>query len=76
MTPLIVGMREDVVGFALAGVGGMICSTSDDVERALTAVGPDQVVVLSAVAAALASERIAEWEKSGRGPLFVVLPMR
>lgn len=76
MTPLVIGAREDVIGFALAGVTGTICSTVDEVEHALESVSPDQIVILSACSALLVSGRIAEWEKSGRGPMFVVLPPR
>jgi vacuolar-type H+-ATPase subunit F/Vma7 len=76
MTPLVLGTRADVVGFALAGVAGTICTTVDDVERAFTDFTGEEIVILSATAALLAADHIAEAEKSGRGPLFVVLPSR
>jgi vacuolar-type H+-ATPase subunit F/Vma7 len=76
MIPFVVGTREDVVGFALAAVGGVICSTVDEVEHAFGNLREDQIVILSAAAAAPVADRITEWEKSGRGPLFVVLPAR
>lgn len=74
MTPLVIGTREDVAGFALAGVGGTICATANDVERAFDKLPADAIVILSPTAAILAAARIADWEKSGSGPLFVILP--
>jgi len=74
MIPLVLGTREDVVGFALAGAGGAICRTAEEVERALGALRGDEIVILSAAAALLAADRIAELEKNARGPLFVILP--
>jgi len=76
MTPLVIGTRDDVVGFGLAGVGGTICRTADEVERALGDLRGDEIVILSATTALLAGERIAELEKSVGGPLFVILPAR
>lgn len=76
MTPLVLGTREDLTGFALAGVGGMICTTVNDVEHALSGTGDESIVILSSAAAVLAAGAIAEWEKRGTGPLFVVLPAR
>jgi len=76
MNPLLLGTREDVVGFALAGVAGAICNTADDVERAFSALKGDEIVILSPAAALLASDRIAEMQKSARGPMFVILPAR
>lgn len=76
MTPIVFGTREDVVGFAMAGVAGTICSTVDDVERAFEALRGDEIVILSATAAVLAADRIAEMEKSVAGPMFVILPAR
>ncbi|HLJ73422.1 MAG TPA: V-type ATP synthase subunit F [Thermoanaerobaculia bacterium] len=73
MTPVVIGTRDDVVGFALAGVDGTVCSTAGEADRALSQLAPDQIVILSH---GVASDRIAEWEKSGRGPMFVVLPPR
>lgn len=71
MTPLVIGSREDVAGFALAGVAGRVCATRKDVERAIE---HDALLIFSHEAASMIGDTIAEWERGGRGPLFVVLP--
>ena len=73
MTPFVIGTREDVVGFALAGVDGVICAGPEEADRALSQLKSNQIAIVSA---GIAQERIAEWEKTGRGPQFVVLPPR
>jgi len=66
MKPLVIGTREDVAGFALAGVDGVICSTREEAEAAVAHAGDDTLVLLSA---AFAVER-------PHAPLIVVLPSR
>jgi vacuolar-type H+-ATPase subunit F/Vma7 len=68
MTPFVVGTREDVVGFALAGVDGVICSSPDEVNQALSKMRSDQFAILSA--------DFAECEKNARTTLIVVLTPR
>jgi vacuolar-type H+-ATPase subunit F/Vma7 len=70
MTPLVVGGLADVAGFMLAGADGVRCTTREDVEAAIT---PDRLLIFSPAAAALVADRIAAWQRSGQGPLFVVL---
>jgi vacuolar-type H+-ATPase subunit F/Vma7 len=66
MIPLVVGTRDDVAGFALAGVPGMVCTTREEIAAAFAAAGDDALVILSASIAALAPERTPQ--------LVVVLP--
>ena len=70
MIPLVIGTPHDVAGFALAGADGVSCRTRDEVEAAIA---PDRLLIFSASAAALIADRIAAWQHSGQGPLFVVL---
>ncbi len=76
MTPRVIGTREDVAGFALAGVEGTICATEENARRAWSALRGDEVAIVSATAALSIADRIAEAEECGTGPLFVVLPAR
>ena len=64
MTPLVVGTREDVAGFALAGIAGVVCATHQEAERAIANAAPDTLVIVSAELAGVAP----------RGPLVVALP--
>lgn len=74
MTPRVIGTREDVAGFALAGVEGTICESQEDVQRAWSALRDDEIAILSPAAALMIAERMAEAEEHDTGPLFVVLP--
>ena len=47
MTLLVVGTREDVAGFALAGVEGLICRTREEAIAAAERAGDDVLVLLS-----------------------------
>lgn len=61
MRLLVIGTREDVAGFALAGVDGIVCETpAEAVEKA----AEDVLVILSNELAVL------------RSPFSVVLPRR
>jgi len=48
MTPLVVGVREDVVGFALAGVEGVVCATRDETGQAIARADEDTLLIVSA----------------------------
>ena len=65
MTPFVIGTREDVTGFALAGIDGVICSNTEEVNRAIAQLRADQIAILSA--------DFAECEKNARTTLVVVL---
>ena len=64
MTLLVVGTREDVAGFALAGVEGRVCRTQEEAAQAVESVAEDVLVLLSP-AFAVAAQRFC-----------VVLPRR
>ena len=67
MKPLVVGSREDVAGFALTGVDGVVCATREDAEQAIARADEDTLLILSAELA-VGSSRLA-----GDRP-YVVLP--
>ncbi len=66
MTPLVVGTREDVAGFALAGIEGVVCTTRDEAEKAIAKASADTLVIVSPEFA----------HPVPRGPLVVALPAR
>jgi len=66
MTPFVVGTPEDVAGFALAGIEGVVCRTRDEANQAIAKAGVDSLVLLSAE---LAREVV-------RDRLVVALPAR
>jgi vacuolar-type H+-ATPase subunit F/Vma7 len=70
---MVIGTREDVEGFALAGVDGVVCSSRDDVEKAMAFVNSETLVMFSPSAAAVAHDRLADWQQ--HGPVFVVMPL-
>ena len=47
MRPLVVGTREDVVGFALAGIAGVVCATREEADRAIARADADTLLILS-----------------------------
>ncbi|HEX6161698.1 MAG TPA: V-type ATP synthase subunit F [Thermoanaerobaculia bacterium] len=47
MTPLVVGTPEDVAGFALAGIEGVVCTTRGEAERAIADAAADTLLILS-----------------------------
>jgi hypothetical protein len=77
-TVALLGTSEDVLGFGLAGVSGVVCVTPRDVKRALAAIDARSVQpALLLVSAAV--EQLAPQEFSDRwlrvdGPVVVVLP--
>lgn len=68
MTPFVIGSRDDVAGFALAGVAGAQCASREEIEAALERAGGDAIVIFSASLAPLVPPRL--------GVLHVVLPER
>jgi vacuolar-type H+-ATPase subunit F/Vma7 len=66
MRPLVVGTREDVAGFALAGIDGVVCTTRQEADQAIVQAGTDTLVIVSA-------ELAPETE---HGALVVALPSR
>ena len=48
MTPLVVGTREDVAGFALIGIDGVVCATRDEAAEAIDRAAIDALVMISA----------------------------
>ena len=47
MKPLVAGSREDVAGFALAGVDGVVCTTREDAEEAIARADEDTLLFVS-----------------------------
>ena len=47
MTPLVVGTPEDVAGFALAGIEGVVCTTRDEADRAIARAAADTLLIVS-----------------------------
>ena len=83
MKPLVIGTREDVAGFALAGIEGVVCETREEVARAMTQAGPESLVIVSDVAQTLLSVRPRAEGSAQTGvsvlhqvPLRVILPAR
>jgi vacuolar-type H+-ATPase subunit F/Vma7 len=64
MKPLVIGTREDVAGFALAGVAGVVCASREEAERAIARADAETLLIVSAQFADL------------RNPLLVALPSR
>lgn len=48
MRPIVIGTPDDIAGFALAGVDGVVCTTSDEARKAIARAGEDALVILSA----------------------------
>lgn len=66
MKPFVVGTREDVAGFALAGVEGVVCATRDEAAQAIARADDDTLLFVSAELAPVAD----------RARLQVILPAR
>lgn len=59
MTPLVVGTPEDVAGFALAGIEGVVCTTREDADRAIAGAAEGTLLIVSPeFARALPHERL------------------
>ena len=66
MKPLVAGSPEDVAGFALAGVDGVVCATGDEAAQAIARADDDTLLFVSAELA----------PSVDRSRLHVVLPAR
>ena len=64
MTPFVVSTREDVAGFRLAGIRGVVCSTREEAAQAIAHAAEDALIIASAEFA----------EVVPRERLFVALP--
>jgi vacuolar-type H+-ATPase subunit F/Vma7 len=64
MKPIVVGTREDVAGFALAGIDGVVCTTREEAGKLVAQANDDTLVLLSSAFASAMSG----------GPFVVVLP--
>jgi hypothetical protein len=68
MNVLVAGSREDVAGFGLAGVDGVVCLTPGEAEQVIARTDADTLVLVSGELGA-AARRFAE------DRLCVVLPV-
>jgi vacuolar-type H+-ATPase subunit F/Vma7 len=66
MNALVIGTPEDVAGFALAGVDGVVCETAGEAAQAISRANEDTLVLVSA--------KFARHDEPRR--LLVVLPAR
>jgi vacuolar-type H+-ATPase subunit F/Vma7 len=48
MKPFVIGTREDVVGFALAGVEGVVCATREEAGETISRADEKTLLVVSA----------------------------
>jgi vacuolar-type H+-ATPase subunit F/Vma7 len=73
----VIGTAEDVIGFALAGSPGRVCTTEAMVLAALESEcrDPDVALVLvSGEAAELAPDAVQKWSTAPGAPILIVLP--
>jgi vacuolar-type H+-ATPase subunit F/Vma7 len=73
----VIGTAEDVIGFALAGSPGALCTTGAMVLAALESEcrDPDVALVLvSGEAADLAPDAVQKWSTAPGAPILIVLP--
>ena len=47
MTPLVIGTREDVAGFALAGIEGVVCATHEEAGQAIARANEGMLLIIS-----------------------------
>jgi vacuolar-type H+-ATPase subunit F/Vma7 len=47
MKPLVIGTREDVAGFALAGLEGVVCATREEAGQAILRADEDTLLIIS-----------------------------
>jgi len=76
MKPLVVGTREDVAGFALAGIEGIVCTTAEEARRALAGAGQDTLVIVSPNlwSDGRFGRRASPMAEAAVAPLSIVLP--
>ena len=48
MKPFVIGTREDVVGFTLAGVEGVVCANREEAGQAISRADEDTLLMVSA----------------------------
>jgi vacuolar-type H+-ATPase subunit F/Vma7 len=48
MTPFVIGTREDIAGFALVGIEGVECTSSQEAGQAVSSVDEDTLLIVSA----------------------------
>ena len=48
MKPFVIGTREDVVGFTLAGVEGVVCATREEAGEAISRADENTLLMVSA----------------------------
>ncbi len=77
MKLIVIGNQDTVWGFALAGVGGQIVTTLQQMNQALDAALADPqvgIVLITEEAAALARQRVDHLVVRSATPLFVEIP--
>ena len=47
MTPFVIGTRDDVAGFALAGVKGVVCATREEAGQAIARADAGMLLIIS-----------------------------
>ena len=47
MKPLVIGTREDVAGFALAGIEGVVCATREEADQAISRADEGRLLIIS-----------------------------
>lgn len=67
MTFFVVGTVEDVAGFALAGIDGVVCHTPDEAARAIATTDVEALIIVS-------NGLLARGWRSSGDRLCVVLP--
>ena len=73
----VIGTAEDVIGFALAGSPGRLCTTEAMVLAALESECRDldvALVLVSSEAAELAPAAVQKWSTAPGAPILIVLP--
>jgi hypothetical protein len=66
MTPLVIGTREDVAGFALAGIEGVVRANREEAIQAIARADDNALLIVSA--------RMADGGWQMAGGRLVVLP--
>jgi V/A-type H+-transporting ATPase subunit F len=73
----VLGEEEIIIGFAVVGVQGRVVSTREEaLEGFLYAVAlPDlKTLIMTEEVASLITEKVTEWNMSGRFPLLMEIP--
>ena len=67
MKPFVIGTQEDVAGFALAGIEGVVCATREEADQTISRADEDTLLIVSHELA------VGSWRLAG-DRLLVVLP--